>query len=401
MSQNFHCQIDFRRDGQKPIVALGKMDLFIVKNNTARFVQNGTETILSGNPLDEFERILEEKRKTKNSNLSQSALAIGFLSYDAKSLIFPDVDLKNTDDFPQMWFAFPKENNFMAKQNQQKTDGIFANAVWKNTQKYEQSFAKIQNHLYEGDIYQANLTFPIEFDFTGDPYCFYETMCKRISPDMGAYFEIGDFQILSFSPERFFKIQNGTISANPIKGTASRSPNPTIDAERKRELLASEKDKAEHIMIVDLLRNDIGKISKIGSVAVENLFGIKSHETVHHLETEISGKLKTNSIAEIFKAMFPGGSITGAPKKSAVKIIEEVENYNRGIYTGAIGWIDFDGNVDFSVAIRTMTICKKRAVYPVGGGITVGSTADSEYDEALLKAKIITGEADALGISKR
>jgi len=401
LKQNFHCQIDFRRDGQKSLFALGEMDIFFVKNDTAFWMQNGTTTELSGNPLDAFEHILEKIRKTENSKSCSNALAIGFVSYDAKSLIYPDLKFKNHSDFPQMWFAFPSQNSNEKPRKPQQNFHKISGADWDKFGNYRKNYIKIQHHLFEGDIYQANLTFPIEFDFLGDSFAFHETMRAKIQPEMGAYFDIGDFQVLSFSPERFFKIQDGIISANPIKGTVARSENKAEDSERKRELLDSEKDKAEHIMIVDLLRNDIGKIGEIGSVAVENLFKIKSHPTVHHLETEISGKLKTNSIAEIFRAMFPCGSITGTPKKRCVEIIDDTETYARGIYTGAIGWIDFDGNMDFSVAIRTTTRYKNKAIYPVGGGITVGSTVNGEYEEALLKAKILTGENDVLGISKR
>jgi len=403
MKQNFYCQLDFKRDSKECCVALGEMDTFTIQNDIAFLTQKGQKKILHGDPLKEFEKILKEKKSTtKNASLSQGALAIGFISYDAKSLVFPECKLKKTlNNFPQMWFAFPTKDNYLEKLNRTNENTFLSNPEIESIEDYSKKFKQIQDYLFEGDIYQANLTFPIEFDFEGDPYVFYEKMCHATQPGMGAYFDIGNYQILSFSPERFFKIKNGIIFTNPVKGTIARSKNPVVDIKRKRDLAASEKDRAEHIMIVDLLRNDVGKISKTNSIAVKNILGIKSHKTVHHLETEISGNLKTTSVAEIFRAMFPGGSITGAPKKRAIEIIDEVERYNRGIYTGAVGKIGFDGAMDFSVAIRTMMVNKDRATYPVGGGITVGSTVRGEYSEALLKAKIIMGENDVLGISKR
>ena len=175
-----------------------------------------------------------------------------------------------------------------------------------------------------------------------------------------------------------------------MKGTRPRFENENEDREQIEDLKHSDKDRAEHIMIVDLLRNDIGKISELGSVEVNNLFSIESFETVHQMVSEVRGKLAKNiKENEIIKAMFPGGSITGAPKEISMKIIDTLENYGRGIYTGAIGKVSSNGEMDFSIAIRTLFVENSKGIYPVGGGIVWDSNAKEEYDEAYQKSKIL------------
>ena len=197
-------------------------------------------------------------------------------------------------------------------------------------------------------------------------------------------------QILSFSPEKFFTLKNQTLKSYPIKGTIKRDKNQKEDEKNIQMLANSNKDKAEHLMIVDLLRNDIGKISEFGSVRVNDLFSVKTFETIHHMETEIVGKIQSNvKEIEIIQALFPGGSITGAPKYRAVQIIDQIESYDRGIYTGCIGTILGNGDMDFNICIRTITLENNMAEYPVGGGIVWDSHYKSEYLEAEEKANII------------
>ena len=186
------------------------------------------------------------------------------------------------------------------------------------------------------------------------------------------------------------EIDDGLIQTLPIKGTRPRSKNNKKDLALKEELINSKKDQAEHLMIVDLLRNDIGKFSKFGSVKVTDLFNVKSYETVHQMVSEIKGNMIENiKISDIIKSLCPGGSITGAPKESAMKIIDDLENYNRGIYTGSIGYIKNDGEMNFNIAIRTMYINNNIASYPVGGGIVWDSNSNDEWNEAQLKSKIL------------
>jgi anthranilate/para-aminobenzoate synthase component I len=216
------------------------------------------------------------------------------------------------------------------------------------------------------------------------------SMREYIQPHYGFYLNVGDMQILSFSPERFFKSANYTIESFPMKGTRPRSDDIIQDESLAEELYHSEKDRAEHLMIVDLIRNDIGKVSKYGSVEVDNLYGIESFETVHQMVSWVHGKLKIGiRESDIVQALFPGGSITGAPKERSMKIIDSLENYQRGVYTGALGAVFANGNMDFNIAIRTMTIKGDKATYPVGGGIVWDSDPLEEWQEAQQKSRII------------
>tara|TARA_Y100001934_G_C12326447_1_gene762843 strand:- start:1367 stop:2029 length:663 start_codon:yes stop_codon:yes gene_type:complete len=208
-------------------------------------------------------------------------------------------------------------------------------------------------------------------------------------PKFGYYINTGESHILSFSPESFFTVQDGIIKTHPMKGTRSRSKDNLIDKKLKKELFDSDKDKAEHLMIVDLMRNDLGKICKYGSVNVDDLFTVNSYETVHQMVSCISGKLNHNiKYSDILKALFPGGSITGAPKESAMKIIDNLENYNRELYTGTIGYITKD-SMNFNIAIRTLYMQNNIIKYSVGGGIVWDSNAQDELLEAELKSKIL------------
>ena len=244
--------------------------------------------------------------------------------------------------------------------------------------------------MEQGDSYQINLTHPKEYCVSGKPFDLYMSMREYIQPHYGMYLKTENIKILSFSPERFFQSSNGNIASFPMKGTRPRSDDIIDDNRLSGELYHSEKDRAEHLMIVDLIRNDIGKVCEYDSVKVDNLYSIESFKTVHQMVSRIHGKLN-NSIREIdiIQALFPGGSITGAPKERAMKIIDSLEDYQRGVYTGALGSIFSNGNMDFSIAIRTMSINDNVATYPVGGGIVWDSDPLDEWQEAQQKSRII------------
>ena len=215
-------------------------------------------------------------------------------------------------------------------------------------------------------------------------------MREMARPHYGMYLNQKDFQILSFSPEQFFRTKNRKIESFPMKGTRPRSNDLIMDERLASELFQSVKDRAEHLMIVDLIRNDLGKICDYDSVKVDNLYGIQSFETVHQMVSQVYGQLQ-NSITEsdIIRALFPGGSITGAPKEKSMEIIDTLEGYQRGIYTGCLGYIQPNGDMDFNIAIRTMTIQNEKAVYPVGGGIVWDSDSLEEWQEAQQKGAIL------------
>jgi para-aminobenzoate synthetase/4-amino-4-deoxychorismate lyase len=253
---------------------------------------------------------------------------------------------------------------------------------------YSSRFDQVKALIASGDIYQANLTLRAHFAFAGDPMALYAALRPAAGSRYGAYLDTGSQQLLSLSPELFFAVADGTIIARPMKGTAARQPDPASDAQARATLAASAKNRAENLMIVDLLRNDLGRIAAIGSVTVDDLFAIETYPTVHQMVSTIRARLRPEiGAAALLWALFPCGSITGAPKIRAMEVIADLETSPRGAYCGAIGWFGPDGSARFNVAIRTLTITNGRGELGIGGGIVQDSDCASEYAEALLKAR--------------
>lgn len=255
---------------------------------------------------------------------------------------------------------------------------------------YINAIEKIRNYIKNGDIYQANMTQRFHGKVSMSSFELYRDL-RRISPaPFGAFLNFEDVHILSNSPERFIKVSDDFIQTRPIKGTRPRGKNEEEDLLLKDELSNSEKDKAELLMIVDLERNDIGRVSKIGTVKVPELFKLEEYSNVHHLVSTVIGEIdKDKDIVDVINATFPGGSITGAPKIRAMEIIDELEPTARNVYTGSVGYIGFDSNVDFNIAIRTIIKKEDDVFFQVGGGITWDSNPEDEYEETLHKAKSI------------
>lgn len=257
-------------------------------------------------------------------------------------------------------------------------------------EEFKNAVKKVQNYIKQGDIYQANLTQRFSGKTSLSSYELYRDL-RRISPaPFGAYLNFKGYNILSNSPERFIKCINNKIETRPIKGTRPRGRNKEEDLKLQEELRNSEKDRAELLMIVDLERNDIGRISKIGSVDVPELFVIEPYANVNHLVATVVGEIEDNKdCIDVIKATFPGGSITGAPKIRAMEIIDELEPTQRNVYTGSIGYIGFNGDMDLNIAIRTIVKEDDNVYFQVGGGMTWDSNPDDEYQETLDKAKSI------------
>jgi para-aminobenzoate synthetase component 1 len=255
---------------------------------------------------------------------------------------------------------------------------------------YRRAFERIQHYIREGDCYQVNLAQRFTAPCTGNPWGLYHAL-RRINPaPFSAYLNLPQARVLSSSPERFLRLLDGKVETKPIKGTRPRSANPVEDVRLAEELRYSEKDRAENLMIVDLLRNDIGKHCAPGSVRVPKLFDVESYATVHHLVSTITGRLATGHDAlSLLRDSFPGGSITGAPKIRAMEIIEELEPHRRGVYCGAIGYIGFDGNMDTNIAIRTLVHSEHSLRFWAGGGIVADSDVEQEYQECFHKAQAL------------
>jgi para-aminobenzoate synthetase component I len=253
---------------------------------------------------------------------------------------------------------------------------------------FEAAVRRVIEYIRAGDCFQVNLAQRLLAPFTGSPLELYGRLRERNPAPFAAYFDLGDFAIASASPERFLKLTStGEVETRPIKGTRPRGRTPEGDDANRYALLTSKKDRAENVMIVDLLRNDLGRVCEYGSVQVAKLCELEGYRTVHHLVSEIIGRLRPDMTAyDLLRAAFPGGSVTGAPKVRAMEIISELEPTNRGPYCGSLGYIGFDGSMDTNILIRTITVGRGWAQFPVGGGIVADSDPAAEYEETLHKA---------------
>jgi len=264
---------------------------------------------------------------------------------------------------------------------------------------YEAAVRRALAYIRAGDIYQVNLSQRFQAPCQGDPFDVYLGLRAQSPAPFSAYLRYPDFAVLSSSPERFLRYQphDRLVETRPIKGTRPRGADPDSDRVLAAELLDSAKDRAENVMIVDLERNDLGRVAEVGSVVVAGLCELESYATVHHLTSTIRARLHSDrDVVDLLRATFPGGSITGAPKIRAMEIIDEMEPVARGVYTGAIGYIGFDGALDLNIAIRTMVIKDGVASFHVGGGIVADSDPALEYEETLHKgaalARVLVGE---------
>ena len=244
-----------------------------------------------------------------------------------------------------------------------------------------------QRYIAAGDIYQVNLAHRFETPWTGDPFAFYEDLRHYSPAPFGALLQFGDRTVLSSSPESFLKMSGQAIRTRPIKGTRPRRSDPKADEKSAYDLITSPKEIAELVMITDLERNDLGRVCEFGSVRVTELLKLERFEQVFHLVSTVEGRLRADvDHVSALQECFPGGSITGAPKKRAREIIRELENGARGIYTGAIGWFGFNGESQFNIAIRTVVLEEGRAHFHVGAGIVADSVPENEWQETLDKA---------------
>lgn len=255
---------------------------------------------------------------------------------------------------------------------------------------YLEKFERVRRYIHDGDCYQVNLAQKFTVPVEGDPWGAYRRL-REINPaPFSAYLDFGGFQVLSFSPERFLHVCAGHVETKPIKGTRPRRAAPGEDLAEAEALRNSAKDRAENLMIVDLLRNDLSKNCRPGSVKVSHLFDVESFANVHHLVSTVEGELQAGKDAlDLLQGCFPGGSITGAPKLRSMEIIEELEPHRRGVYCGAIGYISRHGDMDLNVAIRTAVHLDGKLTFFAGGGLVADSDGESEYQETLDKVSPI------------
>ena len=257
---------------------------------------------------------------------------------------------------------------------------------------YLEQVERALEYIRAGDIFQVNLSHRLEASFDGDPWALYERLAERSRAPFAAYISGTDFTMVSASPERFLRLDNNTLEARPIKGTRARGNTPELDELARLELETSLKDRAENLMIVDLLRNDLGRISRFGSVRTPNLFRLEAHGPVWQMVSTVTGELREGlGPVNALRASWPGGSMTGAPKIRSMEIIEELEPVRRGPYAGSVGYFDLSGTMDLSIVIRTAMIdhARDRVLVQVGGGIVADSQPQLELDETYAKARAI------------
>jgi len=371
--------------------------------------------VLTARTSDEVFQCLEK--------IEQSGLwAAGFVSYEAAGAFDDALKTHPSGKLPLLCFGLFEEPEFVGHPEASgcRVSQAGAPAPQKNYQlgswtpsvtrgEYAKAIAEIKEHIAAGDTYQVNYTFRLSTDFSGEPFSFFCDLTAAQQGGYSAFIETDEFAICSASPELFFDFKDGTITSRPMKGTLPRALTAEADRAAAEALQHSAKNRAENIMIVDMIRNDIGRVAEAGSVETLRRFDVEKYPTVWQMTSTVQGKvgtprrgvrgpLRERSLPNLFRALFPCASITGAPKAKTMEIICELEKGPRGIYTGAIGFIAPGGTAQFNVAIRTAVIQDGKAEYGIGGGIVWDSDADSEYDEAMSKAAILTKKMPAFQI---
>ncbi|SFF82901.1 para-aminobenzoate synthetase / 4-amino-4-deoxychorismate lyase [Halobacillus alkaliphilus] len=350
-----------------------------------RFVD--PERVISAETVEQVEQAFLEVEQA----LQQGFYAAGFVSYEAAPAFDKALKVHSNSEWPLVWFgifnepvsteASPRSDSF------QVSDWLMEG----DYNQYKEGIREIKKAIKLGETYQVNYTTRLKADFTGNEYAFYRKLAAAQKSSYSAYINTGTHQLLSASPELFFRIDDGTITTKPMKGTAPRGRFLEEDEKRKADLLRSEKERSENLMIVDLLRNDLGRIALPGSVHVPELFEVETYPTVHQMTSTIKGQLDDSfSMWDVFQALFPCGSITGAPKVRTMEYIRELEHSPREVYCGAIGYMTPEKEAVFNVPIRTVMLNNGTAAYGTGGGVTWESTSEGEYEEIHTKARLLT-----------
>lgn len=405
-------------------------DPFLVMRARGRRVEEcrgGTWTEHEEDPVSAVRRVVDENRMDPNAVVPFCSGGIGYFGYDLKDRIerLPDAAVREPD-FPDLYWMFFKavlcfdhaageafvcgEKTAARNLFRRITEGAPASVgspvkpdfklnYRVSKRDYLSAIERAKEHIRRGDIYEVNLSHRCDLAFSHAAETFagdlYGRLAKASPSPFSAFLRFDDLFVVSSSPERFLSVEGRAVESRPIKGTRPRGENPQEDRELMRQLRDSEKDRAENLMIVDLTRNDLGRICETGSIEVPSLFDVETYRTVFQMVSVVKGVLLPDvELDAIVRACFPPGSMTGTPKISAMKIIETLEPFKRGIYSGALGWIGFDGNLDLSVVIRTLILQGRSGWFQVGGAIVADSDPEAEYRETLDKA---AGILDALG----
>lgn len=359
----------------------------LLKSGNEWLYYSGPKRVITATTVHDVRSALTEIEGLVNSNKWH---AVGFVSYEAAPAFDRALQVLDAGGFPLLWFGlYPEPQPIQLPLPEES----HADLNWQPSVRrevYNSAIQKIKNYIAEGKTYQVNYTMRLNAGFEGEAWTFFLKLAKSQNK-YAAYIDTGRYVICSASPELFFHLEDDILMGRPMKGTAGRGRTTREDREQANWLFNSEKNRAENVMIVDMIRNDIGRVAVTGSVHVPELFAIEKYRTLFQMTSTVQGKTQA-PITEIFAALFPCASITGAPKVRTMSIISELETTPRRIYTGSIGFISPNRKAQFNVAIRTALIDREHQVaeYSVGGGIVWDSTSADEYSEALLKARVLT-----------
>ncbi|KAB7663144.1 anthranilate synthase component I family protein [Bacillus sp. B1-b2] len=429
-NQDHYALLESGRGGRYSIAAMNPVMKMVGKDNRLEIIETANKTVIEGNPLHTMKKVMSEYIVENDPDLPDfQGGALGFISYDyiryiEKLPVHTEDDLNVPDIFFMLfeeWFVYDLEEKKLwisalyeehqlvnakakvetyaqvwskeinrdspVKQKGQKTEGV---KVSIEDNEFQQSVRKIQEYIAQGDVFQVNLSVrqmkPLHVSAL-DVYK--ELRVLNPSPYMG-YFHTPDFQLVSGSPELLVKKKGRVVSTRPIAGTRSRGRNEEEDAKLANELIESEKERAEHVMLVDLERNDLGRVCEYGSVEVDEFMVIEKYSHVMHIVSNVRGLLANDKDEyDLIDSMFPGGTITGAPKIRTMEIIEELEPVRRGPYTGSLGWIGFNRDVELNIMIRTMLVRDHKAYVQAGAGIVIDSVPANEYKESMKKARAL------------
>jgi para-aminobenzoate synthetase / 4-amino-4-deoxychorismate lyase len=341
------------------------------------------------NDIEDVTAVLEFAERKARAGSQVAVL----LSYEAAPAFDPAFVTHAPTEFPLAWAAV------IGDHDRDIDEAPSTSLDWTprvSRREYDRAVDRVKELIAAGDTYQVNYSFPLTSSFNGDPLALFQRLCVAQGAQYSAYLDLGRYKVLCLSPELFFERRGNHVITRPMKGTVRRGRWPAEDRELSEWLRQSAKDRAENVMIVDLLRNDLGKVSVTESVRVSSLFDVERFETVWQMTSTVESTLKENTtLVDLMTALFPCGSITGAPKIRTMQIIRQLERFPRGAYTGAIGLLKPGGDCVFNVAIRTVVIDTESSVatFGVGGGVTIDSTAEREYEECLVKSRFLQSPA--------
>lgn len=360
----------------------------VILRDTGRWLyfSDPHKIICAEKPADVIPALLDVERLVNLNDWH----AAGFISYEAAFAFDSALPTKPTGGFPYLWFGLYPEPRVIHLPNPNQPKEVLNWYPTVDREDYHAAISKIREYIADGKTYQVNFTMRLQADFNSSPWNLFLHLIQGQN-DYAAYIDMGSYVICSASPELFFQVDGENITCRPMKGTATRGRTALEDQGQAEWLRNSEKNRAENVMIVDMIRNDLGRIAKTGSVQVAELFCVERYPTLLQMTSTTTARTSA-SLTQIFQALFPSASITGAPKVSTMKIIHELEAAPRKIYTGTIGYVSPQRKARFNVAIRTALIDReiRTAEYGVGGGIVWDSNSPDEYAEALLKAQILS-----------